>query len=51
MSLEDMEREDEALANFDIGFQAHLDGEPMNESEGDGWKRGWQEAALSAETE
>jgi len=46
MSIEDLEREDEDLADYDIGFQAGLDGEPIDESATDAWKRGWKDAVL-----
>jgi hypothetical protein len=44
MSIEDLEREDEDLADYDIGFQAGLDGEPFDESTTGAWKRGWKDA-------
>jgi hypothetical protein len=44
MSLEDLEREDEELADFDIGFQAGLDGEPFDRAATDAWQRGWNDA-------
>ena len=47
MSLEDQDREDEQLADFDIGFQAGLDGQPLNELATDDWKRGWRDSWLS----
>jgi hypothetical protein len=37
------EREDEELAGFDIGFQARIDEEPLDETATVAWKRGWQD--------
>lgn len=49
MSLDELEPED--LADFDIGFQARLNDEPMNESASYEWRRGWRDADAVADIE
>ena len=43
-AVDQRDREDEELADFDIGFQAGLAGEPLDETATAAWKRGWQDA-------
>jgi hypothetical protein len=50
MSLEDLEREDEELADYDIGFQAGQDGQPIDGTATDAWKRGWKDAGAEPAT-
>jgi hypothetical protein len=38
------------LADYDIGFQAQLDCEPMDETATDAWKRGLKYAGMEPTT-
>ena len=42
--LEKRKQVDVKLADYDIGFQAGLDGEPRNLSKTEDWLRGWFDA-------
>ena len=48
MSLEDLEYEDDELADYEIGFQDRLEGKPseyrLERRLGLGWLRGWRAA-------
>ena len=46
VSMDDREREEEELADFDIGFQARLDDEPLDETASEAWKRGWHDGGM-----
>ena len=41
---EDVDRQDEELADFDIGFQARLDNQPCDLSQTSAWQHGWNSA-------
>jgi hypothetical protein len=51
MNVNEHDLEDQALADFDIGFQAALDGEPIDEAATEDWRRGYRDAALSVDSE
>jgi hypothetical protein len=54
MSLENLEREDEELADYEIGFQDRLEGKTseyrLERRLGLGWLRGWRAADDSMRT-
>ena len=36
--------DDEALEDYEIGFQARVDDEPFNPEASEGWRKGWRAA-------
>jgi hypothetical protein len=44
MSLEEIDRQDEELADFDIGFQARIEDRPLDPAQTEAWQRGWSAA-------
>jgi len=50
VSMDDREREEEELADFDIGFQARLDDEPLDETASEAWKRGWHDGGMDSQS-
>ena len=48
---EQQEQEDIRQAEYDVGFQAGLDGEPSNSSRSLDWLRGWMDSSKAQRVE